>query len=259
MKLLPARFSVAFLAVHAVALWASIEPLPLNIQVRAEVDRPFTRWGREKPQVHGRIYDIVLVEETKSEVPLVRPIDQQVVLTHLHQELAKRGYRSIQPGESPEILLVVHCGRGYLRNPYLKGVLMDETTEPPMASIVGLQTHLINSRTAFHEKRLQEAQSEKLFIRVTAFANPDDMPESKAGKRHSPKVLWKTTMITDDPGHRDLNQFVEKLLAAGSGFFDREIKDPEAFVTTDLPEGFIKYGDMKVLSENPPVVDAATK
>lgn len=235
------------------------EPLPLNIQVRAEVDRPFTRWGREEVKEHSKVYDIAVIEETQGDIPLVRPIDKTVVLTHLQKELAKRGFRPIAPGEAPGIILTVHCGRGYLRNPYLKGVHMDETTDPPTASIVGLQTHLINSRTAFHEQRLQEAQSEKLFIRVTAWANPDTLPEPKPGKRKKPKLLWKTTMVTDDPANRDLNLFVEKLLAAGSEFFDRDVEDPEVFIQTDLPEGFVKYGDMKVVDDDKAEADKAEK
>ena len=226
------------------------EPLPLNIQVRAEVDRPFTRWGREAVKEHSKVYDIAVIEETQGDLPLVRPIDKTVVLTHLQKELAKRGFRPVAPGEAPGIILTVHCGRGHLRNPYLKGVTMDETTDPPTASIVGLQTHLINSRKAFHEQRLQEAQSEKLFIRVTAWANPDTLPEPKPGKRKKPKLLWKTTMVTDDPANRDLNLFVEKLLAAGSEFFDSYVEDPEVLIQTDLPEGFVKYGDMKVVDED---------
>lgn len=242
------------LAGLTVMAWAapdeSDEALPLNIQIRAEVDRPFKGLGREKRKEHSKVYDIAAVEETQVDVPLVRPIDQELVLTHLHKELAKRGFRPVAPGEEPGIILTVHCGRGFLRNPYLKGVFMDETTSPPTASITGLQSHIVNTKTAFFERRLQEAQAEKLFIRVTAWANPDTLPEPKPGKKKKPKLLWKTTMVTDDPANRDLNQFVEKLLAAGSGFFDRDIKDPEAFVTTDLPEGFIKYGDMKVVDDD---------
>ncbi|MCC6414493.1 MAG: hypothetical protein IT582_01080 [Opitutaceae bacterium] len=258
MKFSRYRVGLAIFGLLTLTLTAADEPLPLNIQVRAEVDQPFTRWGREKIKEHSKVYDIVAIEETPSEVPLVRPIDQEVVLKHLGKELAQRGFRPAAPGEAPGIILTVHCGRGYLRNPYLKGVLMDETTEPPTASIMGLQTHLINSRTAFHEQRLQEAQSEKLFIRVSAWANPASLPEPKPGQRQKPKLLWKTTMVTDDPAHRDLNQFVEKMLAAGADFFDRTIKDPEAFVTTDLPEGFIKYGNLKVVRETEPADAGAT-
>jgi hypothetical protein len=40
-----------------------------------------------------------------------------------------------------------------------------------------------------------------------------------------------------------LNQFMEKMLAAGSEFFDRKIKDEEALITTDLPVGNVQLGD----------------
>ena len=63
-------------------------------------------------------------------------------------------------------------------------------------------------------------------------------------------LLWKTTMVTDDPKHRDLNQFVDKLLAAGSNFFDQEIEKDEAFVRTDLPEGYVNIGDAKVMPDH---------
>ena len=147
-------------------------------------------------------------------------------------------------------MLTVLCGRGYLRNPYLDDVNMDETTNPPTLTYVGLPTSLMRQKTHRFEEKLQAAQSEKLFIRVTAWANPDTQPEPKPGKKKKPKLLWKTTIVTDDPANRDLNQFMEKMLAAGSEFFDRKITTEEVFITTDLPVGNVQLGDAKEVPED---------
>lgn len=244
------RILTAVFLLLACALRANAEDLPLDIQVRSDVDRPFKGLGREKAKEHGKLYAVAYIKETPGTVDLARPVDEVVLLKHLRTELTKRGFREAATEEQPEIILTVHYGRGFLRNPYLDDVNIDETSNPPVLTYVGLPTSLMRQKTHRFEEKLQAAQFEKLFIRVTAWDNPSKQPEPKAGKKQKPKQLWKTTMITDDPAHRDLNQFVEKLLAAGSEFFDREIKSEEAFIRTDLPEGYVKIGDAKVVSDD---------
>jgi hypothetical protein len=239
----PHFFCLGITLIISSSVMGADDSLPLNIQVRSEVDQPFKGFRKEPLKEHGKVYAIASVSEARGDESLVMPIKEDLLLKHLTKELAKRGFRPATVAEPPEIVLTVLCGRGFLRNPYLDDVFMDETTSPPTASITGLPTNLINQRKAFYEMRLQAAQSEKLFIRVTAWANPDTQPEPKPGKKKKPKLLWKTTMVTDDPANRDLNQFMEKMLAAGSEFFDRKIKDEEALITTDLPVGNVQLGD----------------
>ncbi len=129
--------------------------------------------------------------------------------------------------------------------------MYNEMFDPPVSTILaGNPKQLMRQKEYGYEEKLQTANFEKLFIQVNAWAHPDTQPEPKKGKKKKPKFLWQTTMITDDPMHRDLNQFVDKLLSAGSKFFDREMEDDEAFIRTDLPEGFIEYGDAVVIEDD---------
>ncbi len=226
------------------------DEMPLDIQVRSEIDRPFKGWGREDPKDHGKVYLLAAITEARSEQQLVMPVDEKVLIKHLRAELAKRGYREYTPEEPPELVLTILYGRGYLKNPYLKDAMYNEMFDPPVSTILaGNPKQLMRQKEYGYEEKLQAANFEKLFIQVNAWAHPDTLPEPKKGKKKKPKLLWKTTMITDDPMHRDLNQFIEKLLAAGSEFFDREMEDDEAFIRTDLPAGFIEYGDTVIIDD----------
>ena len=250
MKFLPI-IALSFALTPAASATTSDEGLPLDIQVRSEIDRPFKGWGREAPKEHGKVYLLASVTEGKSEQPLVIPLDEKILIKHLRAQLAKRGYREYTPAEPPEIVLTVLYGRGYLKNPYLKDAMYNEMFDPPVSTILaGNPKQLMRQKEYGYEEKLQTANFEKLFIQVNAWAHPDTQPEPKKGKKKKPKFLWQTTMITDDPMHRDLNQFVDKLLSAGSKFFDREMEDDEAFIRTDLPEGFIEYGDAVVIEDD---------
>ena len=87
---------------------------------------------------------------------------------------------------------------------------------------------------------MQKAQYEKLCIRLTAWQYPTD-PKAK------PKQLWHTTMIVDDPDHRDLNTIAAEMLAAGAPYFDKEIKEEEVDVNKPLPEGRVNLGTPEVV------------
>ena len=62
----------------------------------------------------------------------------------------------------------------------------------------------------------------------------------------APDIVEASAIISDG----DLNQFMQQLLAAGSNFFDREMEDDEEFIKTDLPEGFIHYGDTIIVDDD---------
>jgi hypothetical protein len=102
----------------------------------------------------------------------------------------------------------------------------------------------MRQREAGYEAKVQAAQQEKLFIRVTAWKYPE-IPKEK------PAELWKTTMVVDDPDHRDLNQITRQMLAAGADYFDRTIKDGEVRVNSATPPGRVILGPTKILETAP--------
>lgn len=219
----------------------------LQIQVRAEVERRFTLFGRKPATDAGNAYFIASLQQADSLGDLVVPVDEDKLRRKLIAALASAGFDEATPDETPALALTVLYGRGWLRNPYRKGAHMDSSTGVPTVTYTGLPTHLVRQKTHRHEEREQSAESEKLFIRVTAWANPDTQARSASAKKPKPRELWQTTLITDDPEHRDLNQFVDKLLAAGVSFFGQETKNEEEVIHTTLPEGFVRYGEIKWL------------
>ncbi len=223
----------------------------LEINVRSAVDRPFQGWRKAPLKEHGKLYHIVAITEAPSALKLVRPVDEAMLLNALREALAKRGFSEALDDTMPDIILTVLYGRGRLRNPYLDGVMMDEYGDPPIATLTGLSTtHLIRQRTHGYETKLQAAQQEKLFVRISAWAHPDaPPPESKKEKDKKPRRLWKTDMVVDDPANRDLNLFIKEMLAAGSAYFDREMDREEVSIRTDIPEGKVILGEMRFLEE----------
>jgi hypothetical protein len=92
------------------------------------------------------------------------------------------------------------------------------------------------------EAKATKASYEKLFILVRAWKYPPP-PDPK----QKPEVLWVTTMLVDDPDHRDLNVIAKQMLEAGAPYFDREIKGEEVDVYKPLPEGHVKVGTPEVV------------
>jgi len=240
-------FALGVLTLHATT---SDEDLPLNIAVRSSVDRPFQGLRKAPLKEHGKVYLIAAISEGRFVEQLVMPLKEDILLAHLQAELAKRGFRPATPDHPPEIILTILYGSGLLKNPYLGDVMVNDTTQPPIVTIQGANVKQLMKQKEFgFEEKLQSANYEKLFIHIVAWANPDDLPPPKPGRKKKPKELWKTTIVTDDHAHRDLNQSVEKMLAVGAKYFDREIEDEEAIITTDLPEGFVKFGETKVMND----------
>ncbi|MEO6873337.1 MAG: hypothetical protein ABI222_00805, partial [Opitutaceae bacterium] len=93
------------------------------------------------------------------------------------------------------------------------------------------------------EAKLQKAKYEKLYIRVSAWRYPT---AAKAKVRQ----LWNTTMVVDDPDHRDLNTLAAKMFEAGAPFFDHEVKE-EADVYKPLPNGHVNLGTPEVVKPTP--------
>ncbi len=246
------------LSVHAAEAVASAKPakrnsqeITLDIDVRSAIDRPFEGWSKAKVKPNGKVYGIAAVTDASGAVPLIRPVKRNEVLKHLREELGRRGFREINPDEKPEIVLTVHYGRGFLRNPYLNDVIYNENTNPPTATIIGgIPTQLMRQKEHGFEERLQKANYEKLFIRVTAWAYQEPDTKDKKGRKAKPRYLWKTDMIVDDPANRDLNLFIKEMFAAGAPWFDREMEKEEVTVSTDIPEGEVILGPMTFPEEN---------
>ena len=100
----------------------------------------------------------------------------------------------------------------------------------------------MRQREANFEEKVQKAQFEKLFITVTAWKYPEARGEK-------PYFFWRTVMAVDNPDGRDLNLALPAMLAAGAGYFDREIKDPEVTINSTLPTGTVKLGPLDVIEE----------
>lgn len=245
------KFRIPLLALACgLNAWAQMAPedMPLDIAVRSEIDRPFEGWGKAAVIDHGQVYQIATVTDVSNELRLVRPVNEQLLVQSLQRELNKRGFRPASAEEPPEIILTVSYGRGFLKNPYLDGAMPQDMGDPPIVSITGAtMKQFMNRFKAGWEAKLQDANYEKLFIHISAWANPADQPPPKHGQKLKPKKLWNTTIMVDDPGHRDMNQFIKKMLAAGSEFFDREMDEEEAFVRTDLPEGYVHFGETIIM------------
>jgi hypothetical protein len=217
------------------------EDIPLDIGVRSEVNKPFGGFRRKPTPKHGKVYLIAAVNPAPSQLKLVGPVDVRGVAKALRQELNSHGFREITPDQTPEIVLTVVYGRGWLRNPYLADAMVDEMTEPPTSKILGaMPTQLLKEWEPGYESKLQKAQFEKLFIRVTAWKYP-------SAPKEKPEELWKTTMLVDDPDHRDLNLVCKEMLAAGAPYFDQEIKVEEIEISRPMPDGRVLVGTPEVV------------
>lgn len=236
------------------------QEITLDIDVRSAIDRPFEGWSKAKVKPNGKVYGIAAVTDASGAVPLVRPVKQGEVLKHLRAELDRRGFREIADGEKPEIVLTVHYGRGFLRNPYLTDVIYNETSDPPVATIIGgVPTQLMRQKEHGFEERLQKANYEKLFIRVTAWAYQEPDAKDRKGRKAKPRYLWKTDMIVDDPANRDLNLFIKEMFAAGAPWFDREMEKEEVTVSTGIPEGKVIIGPLSFPDDEPGAKPAPKK
>jgi len=218
--------------------------IELPISVRTHVERPFGGFKRKPRPVHGKAYALVSIAQTQEAPPIVKPISENAILAQLRSVLARQGFREIAPSETPDILITVLYGRGFLRNPYLKGVMENTHTDPPTFTILGATPEfLIKSRQAHFETKMQKAQSEKLFLRVTAWAPPEPAVD---GQKPEPRILWHTTMIHDD-ARRDLNLVYQDMLESGAPLFDKEIKVEEVEIRKRSTQGTVDVGTPEVV------------
>jgi hypothetical protein len=223
-----------------------------NINVRATVERAYTRWGKEPPRDHGRVYAIVSMEQIDNDAnELVRPVNEYALLKNLKRVLAKRGFVEAAAGVTPELVLTVMYGRGWLINPYLDDDAIGGVDPMGLGvvTIVGIPKDVIRHKEPGFEEKVQRANGEKLIISVAAWQFPDGRKPGE--KKEKPKKLWRVTVNTDD-ADQDLNAQMEKMLAAGAVYFDREIDKEEVTVRSSVPEGQVKVGDATVVEPPPP-------
>ena len=222
------------------------EGVPLNIDIRAEVDQGWQGISKRGPEAHGKIYALVSLKETKTQDPLLKPVDEHELLRLLRAELGANGYREIAPGENPDVVLTVTYGRGFLHNPHVeRGTITDEQgADGPTVSITSASQALKRREPGFEEK-MQRAQAEKLSITVSAWRLP-------AARGEKPHLYWRTSMVTDNPAGRDLNLAMPALLKAGAKYIDRETKEGEVTIKTTMPTGTVKLGPLNVIEEVKP-------
>lgn len=253
-------------------LWAD-QVTEFEIGVRSRViDRPKHGPQKDPGGRHGKVYGILSIGIIKQKEKLARPVDAYRLLGQLKQELAKNGFVEVAKGAKPEILLTVLYGRSWLVNPYMQSAQVQElptsaggrTTggeggpggpskgvgnagrampdEAPTQELSladwGLMMRLSENGV---EAKSQKNEAEKLCIMVFAW----EYPKNKGDR---PKRLWSTTMVTDDPEHRDLNAISGEMLAAGAALFDREPKEEEASIFRPLPDGHVEIGTPEEVS-----------
>jgi len=225
-------------------------PSDLDIGVRADIDEPVkidTKSGELPPNAaaSGKIFALTPPQLAPSVVKLVKPVDQDALLAQLFQVLQRNDFRPAQPGEKPEIVITLHYGRGFLRNPYFGfGYGMQDALSsgvPTVTIFMPTGDNIHGMGTGVEAKR-QKSEYEKLFLLVSAW----DYTKAKDGK---PRRLWKTLIYVDDPDHRDLGGVFKQMLAAGGPYFGQKIKKEEVEISTALPEGHVKLGPTTVVDD----------
>jgi hypothetical protein len=216
----------------------------VKIGVRSHVDERWQGFRKGGPIEHGKVYLIASLKEAPANPPLVRPVDEAGLLAQLRQTLDSRGFREALAGDTPDVVLTLLYGRGYVRNPYLANIDGDINSDglapTPFESLhaASIDPSLYGKRSwGSYEHKVHAAQKEKLFIRVTAWKFPGD-------RKEKPAELWKTTMVVDEPDRLDLNDLYPRMLAAGAHFFDRPMKEEEVTVSR---EGRVDLGPMIIL------------
>jgi hypothetical protein len=239
----------------------------LDVGVRSTVvDKPLAKPFAAKsdlPQApeHGKIYGILAVQLIPAEEKVIKPVDAHKLMELVRHELDTHGFREVEKGRKPEILLTVAYGRAWLNNPYFgsaqanngmsSATVNSNSGTGGQGGIFGQSAPTQNldmsnikvfSRLQEQgvEAKAQKAQFEKLCIKIIAWQYPTD-------PKAPPKQLWNTLMNVDDPDHRDLNEIAQKMLEAGAPYFDKEVKEEELDVYKPLPEGHVNVGTPEVI------------
>ncbi len=225
------------------------------VNIRTSVEREYTLFSKKPAVVHSKLCALAWIKSTKgiSEADLIRPVDENALLQELKNALVARGFREPEAGKVPDIVLTVLYGRSTLKNPYDEawiavagGQLGAGNSGPgPVGPVQnysstsggggapevsgGMELMMADRSPGGNSAKRIAAGGEKVFISVTAWEYPGFFPKGK------PKQLWRTTMVVDDPG-MDLNEIGGKMLAVGSAYFDREIREKEISIPSTLAD-----------------------
>lgn len=205
---------------------------------------------------HGGNYVLLSAQLIDSTYRLIKPVDEAALMARLVQALGEHGFHEANSERKADLLLTMQYGRGWLPNPYLTDRAVTTATSdapiPGTSSAYLMQSreirsdgHLMDKLATGFEARAQKAAYEKLYIHVVAWEYPAD-GNAKA------RMLWQTTMVVDDPDHRDLNVVVGKMLAAGAPYFGQETKEPEVEVQTPVADAQVQVGTPEVVGAPPP-------
>jgi hypothetical protein len=211
----------------------------VKIEVRSSIDDLWDGVKKRKPTPHGKTYAIGSLKQGPSDDPLVQPVDEHALLADIRAILTSQGFVEGDANHTPEIVLTVLYGRGFLKNPYVDYSGADEITDERTTSITSAKDAFRRREPGF-EERMQRAQAEKLFITINAWNYPK-------AKKEKPKRIWQTMMIVDDPATSDLNQLGKQMLAAGGRYFDRDLDREEIWVTSSDREGRVILAPLRVL------------
>ncbi|MEO7598500.1 MAG: hypothetical protein ABIV50_06180, partial [Opitutus sp.] len=162
----------------------------------------------------------------------------------IEEELGRNGFKQSGDNVTPDILLTVLYGRGYLKNPYA-----DNNTDA-ISSGVKSVTLTTPEQVAMHlqlgyEEKLQHGEAEKLFLAVRAWQYPKQRGEK-------PKALWQCSMLLDNPEANDLNDVAAAMLQSGVRHFDKDLDRGGIIVTSDRPAGRVILAPLKVLEDEKP-------
>jgi hypothetical protein len=223
----------------------------IDINVRSGIDWPELERRKHDPAyaenpTRGHLYLLAHIQEEKTGLKLVRPVNAVALAHQLTRELEAHGFHAIGPKQKPDMIITVKYGRGRLPNPHSDNEADKERIG--LSNSDSLQVWPTHDKYVGLEERRQRAGYEKLIIQVRAWEYP---PPKDPKKKEV--LLWMTTMFVDDPEHRDLNDISEKLLASGAPYFDRHIeREREVVINTPLPEGHVRVGSPEVVDRTKP-------
>ncbi len=235
-------FVLGWLALAA-PLWGANAFEPFEVGVRSSVV------AGASPQ--GRNYILLSAQQIDSTYRLIKPVDEAALMARLVQVLGEHGFREASAERKPELLLTVQYGRGWLPNPFLQdNAVTTATNDAPVVGTGSIylmpsreirsDSHLMDKMTPGFEAKAQKAAYEKLFIHVVAWEYPTD------GKAKA-RMIWQTTMVADDPDHRDLNLMAGKMLGVGAPYFGHGTKQPEVEVQTPDARAQVYVGAPEVV------------
>jgi hypothetical protein len=239
------------------------ESLDMNVRTTVEVPVPAS-FGPHPS------FGMLPAVEIASPDKLVRPVSEAAILgVHkmLQEKLVAMGYVGVADKVRPDILITIQYGRGYLPNPYTIGVSSAAMTAGSIApSPSGMRSEgpgqmsgdsgpRVSQRGEMnqlkryepnYESKMQFAAQEKLFFTIAAW-NFASMQKGATRVRY-----WTTSVLVDDPDHRDLNQIYNQMLAAAGEFFNRRVDRAEVEVSTKIREGRVEVGIPQVVHDLDP-------